>query len=424
VFRAVIQRAVAAFGRILDCQPWAASAVGAISLLGAGWAALIAGLAVLAVVNDQPGLLVLIAGVTATRFLWRWTGWEAGRRQLARLTGDPAVYHEDWLYRSSEPARGRDRFRCASCGRRLVHGAPTVEGVAPVAAAPAGLPEAVRFDEKHSHAGYVYCERCGNELRRRQGDEAERARRLLDALDRRTPAAAPEPAAGLRRLSIAGMALSFAALVLIESLAPALLVALLVILFGSIFGLAVAHQGWALYAGNPPLLAFTAITLAGAAVAAGAGLWGKQHPDDDPGPGAVPLEFVFVDAAPPDRAILTRLTAIEAEQDSTAASIVRRYESSAGDANWWRSRGAAASDRLAKLARNHRAEVRKLAAPKLRRRYAEITTARRRWAAALGRLRIAMARGAAGAAKRWELLARIEEDRAARLRATLVVRAS
>lgn len=423
MFRAVTQRAVAAFGRLLDRQPWAASAVGAISFLGAGWAALIAGLAVLAVVNDQPGLLVLLAGVTATRFLWRWTGWEAGRRQLARLTGDPAVYHEDWLYRSSEPARGRDRFRCGSCRRRLAHGAPTVEGVAPVAAAPPGLPETVRFDDKTSHAGYVYCERCGNELRRRQGDEAERARRLLDALDRRAPAAAPEPAAGLRLLSIAGMALSFAALVLPRSLPPALLVALLVILFGSIFGIAVSHQGWALYAGNPPLLAFTAITLAGAAVAAGAGLWGLQHPDDDPGPGAVPLEYVFVDAAPPDREILTRLTAIEGEQDSMAESIVSRYESSAGDdANWWGSAGVAASDRLAKLARNHRAEVRKLAEPELRRRYAEITTARRRWAAALGRIPSAMARGAADAAKRWELLARIEEDRAARLRATLVVR--
>jgi hypothetical protein len=179
-------------------------------------------------------------------------------------------------------------------------------------------------------------------------------------------------------LSIAGMALSFAALVLSSSLPPALLVALLVILFGSIFGIAVAHQGWALYAGNPPLLAFATITLAGAAVAAGAGLWDKQHPDDDPGPGAVRLEYVFVDAAPPDREILARLTAIEAEQDAAAVSIVSRYESSAGDADWWGSAGAAASDRLTKLARNHRAEVRELAEPELRRRYAEITTARRR----------------------------------------------
>jgi hypothetical protein len=422
MFRAVTQRAVAAFGRLLDRQPWAASAVGAISLLGAAWAGLIAGLAVLAVVKGQPGSLVLVAGVTATRFLWRWTGWEAGRRQLARLTGDPAVYHEDWLYRTSESARGRDRFRCASCGSRLAHGAPTVEGVAPVAAAPAGLPEAVRFGEDTSHAGYVYCEHCGNAFRRRQGDETERARRLLYALDRRAPAAAPEPAAGLRRMSIAGMALSFAALVLPSSLPPALLVALVVVLFGSIFGIAVARQGWALYAENPPLLAFAAITLAGAAIAAGAGLWGKQHPDDDPGPGAVRLEYVFVDPAPPDREILTRLNAIEGEQDFTAASIVSRYESGAGDPSWWGSAGAAASGRLAKLAREHRAEVRKLSEPALRRRYAEIATATRRWAAALGRLRSAMARGAAGAAKRWELLARIEDDRAARLRATLVVR--
>lgn len=218
------------------------------------------------------------------------------------------------------------------------------------------------------------------------------------------------------------MALSFAALVLPSSLSPALLVALLVVLFGSIFGLAVAHQGWALYAENPPLLAFTAITLAGAATAAGAGLWGKQHPNDDPGPGAVRLEYVFVDAAPPAREILSRLDAIESEQDFTAESIVSRYESGTGDTSWSRSAGAAASDRLAKLARDHRAEVRKLSEPALRRRYARIATARRGWAAALRRLRSAMARGTARAAKRWELLARIDDDRAARLRATLVVR--
>jgi hypothetical protein len=396
--------------------------VSAVQLVGPLWVLLIAALTVIAVLEAEPVLVLVLAAVVTVRALWRWSAACAAEQHLERLTGDPRVYHDDWLYRAGEPAEGGLRLlRCSRCGTRLRRGSSTVEAVARLKESTAGRPEPLQLGDSTSHVGYVFCGRCGNEFRRRQGDEAARAQRLLEALEMPLPAPALEPGSkALRNASLVALAASFVALVVPAKLDPVVLVLLVVVLFASIFALAVARQGWQLYARNHALLGFTALTLAGAAVGAGAGVWGLQRPEVDPIPGAVSLKPLVVAAGPADARTLAGLTELEQRQDFLGMSLVGRYDAGA-PASWWRSRGAHDAVELSELGRRHRARAARLREPSLRARYAEIASARSQWADELAALRAAMTKGRAGEAKLAELRARIAGDRAHRLRATLFV---
>jgi hypothetical protein len=412
----------AALGRLVDRFPWVVPFVSAVQLVGPLWVLLIAALTVMASLEAEPVLVLVLAGVVTVRALWCWSAARAAEQHMERLTGDPRVYHDDWLYRAGEPAEGGLRLvRCSRCGTRLRRGSSTVEAVARLKESTAGRPQPLQLGDSTSHLGYVFCGRCGNEFRRRQGDEAERERRLLERLEIPLPAPALEPGSkALRNASLVALAASLVALVVPEKLDPVVLVLLLVVLFGSIFGLAVARQGWQLYARNHALLGFTALTLAGAAVAAGAGVWGMQRPEVNPVPGAVSIKSLVVAAGPADARTLAGLTELEERQDFLGMSLVGRYDVGA-PASWWSSQGAQYVVELSELGRRHRAQAARLREPSLRARYAQIASARSEWGGELGALRAAMTDGRTGEAKLAELRARIAGDRAHRLRATLFV---
>lgn len=412
-----------ALGRLLDRLPWAVPFVLGVQLVGPLWVVLIAWLMVIALSEADPVLLLVLAGTVAMRLLWRWSAARAAEKHLHRLTGDPRVYHDDWLYRAGESAEsGLRLLRCARCGTRLTRGSPTVEGVARLRESTAGRPEPLQLGDSTSHAGYAFCERCGNEFRRRQGDQAARERRLLEALEVPLPAPVLEPGSkALRNMSLVALAASFVALVVPEELDPAVLVLLLVAFFGSMFGLTVARQGWQLYAENPALLGFAVLTLAGAAVAAGGGLWALQHPKVDLGPGAISIELLDVSAGPADARTLATLTELEQRQDFLGALLVSRYDAGA-PSSWWSSQGAHHIVELSELGRRHRAQAARLREPSLRARYAEIAAARSEWGRELAGLQVAMREGRTEEAKLAELKARIAGDRAFRLRSTLIVR--
>ena len=432
MLKAVTQSVAAASARVLDGWHWATPVLGMIGLLGWAWVAIIGGLAVYALARGTYGFIVAVAAMVVVRGLYVWAGISARARHRARTIGDPTVYHEDWLYRPSEPVRGRDWMRCIRCRRRLRPGERTVEGIAPVPAPAPDLPAVLQESPGTSHAGFIYCKSCGGTLRQRQGDETARSRALLrSSKEPRTPAPTRPFNSGLRRGSAVALALSFAALVLIPSLSVVALVLLFAILVGSLFGLGVARHGWALYGENPPLLVFLSLALLALAVPVGLQLWATDHPQPEPIPGAVPLKPVFVDGTaasgvagaglgPDNRSVDAVMLDRERAQDALALNLVAAYDGGTTDVAWWRSE-AGSSAKLAALVRRYRADGVRVRDPVLRRRYLEISAARQRYAAELGRLQQAMARGDRGEAKLAELRARIAGDEAARLRATLFI---
>jgi len=387
--------------------------------LGWKWIALIAGVAALGVVEGQPALLAVLAGLVALRLFWRWTGARAQDRHLRRLTGDPAVYHEHWLYLVIDPVAPGERKRCGRCRTRLEPGAATVEGFAMLPEAEEDLPAILGGLGDRWHAGAYFCEACGADFRGRQGDEEARAEALLAA---GRPRALAEPDAGLRRKSAVALALSGAGLVLLPSPGLGPVIVLLLVVCASLFGLAIARHGWDLYADNPALLAFLAIALAGLMVPAAITL--SSQSAGDPlsalGPGAIKVEFVSVTPEPPDAHRLALLTHNERAQDLLAETLVAMFEARRIETTWWRDEALVSTRRLTRLQDRHSATAALLEHPALRRRYAEIAATRQEWVGHVGAIREAMARGSVGGAMTAEISARLAADKAARLRWSLI----
>jgi hypothetical protein len=395
-FRAVTGPVARVATRAIDRFPYTAVVVRALRMAGGQFLLLVGILGTCAAIKGLPASMAwFLALAIVCRVVYVRLAVHASVRQMARIVGDAATFQPDWSYREGPRVHGLDCLQpCSRCGRRLRPGERTVGGVAAVPEPPRGLQRSM------SHIAYLYCERCGAELRRGpprpEATTKTSKRRDVPRTPTRPPVNKP-----LRTASIVAVLASGGVFVFAPPLGLGAFVLIMVVSLAGILGFWVAHLGWSWYSENPALLAVVLIALIGAGLKGGGELWEQQHPPPVTIPGAASLAAIFIPAGSADGRRVAELLRLE-----DAASLGSGLFTPGGSTG---------------VSRAEYAQARRLRDPAVRRYCLRIAAARRRWGSALVDAAAAKARSDSAAASYAQFIATQADQEARLLRSRLVV---